>query len=47
VDVVGTLGYYGAKSLGLSNKPAQKWIVQEALRIIDDYQVDWILSGRR
>jgi alpha-galactosidase len=39
-----SLGYYGAQSLCLSNRPAQKWIVQEALRIIDDYQVDWILQ---
>ncbi|MEO7145208.1 MAG: glycoside hydrolase family 36 protein [Bryobacteraceae bacterium] len=36
--------YYGAMSLCLSNQPAQDWIVQQALHIIDDYNVDWMLQ---
>ena len=36
--------YYGAKGLCLSHQPAQDWIVQQAIRIIDDYHVDWILQ---
>jgi hypothetical protein len=37
-------GYHGAVSLCLSNQPAQDWIVQQAIRMIDDYHVDWILQ---
>jgi alpha-galactosidase len=40
----GTEGYYGAQSLCLSNRPTQKWIIQEALRMIDSYKLDWILQ---
>jgi len=36
--------YFGAKSLCLSNKPTQDWVVQEGIRIIDEYKVDWILQ---
>jgi len=36
--------YFGAVGLCLSNQPAQDWIVQEAIRMIDDYHVDWILQ---
>jgi Alpha-galactosidase len=39
-----TYYYFGAQSLCLSNKPTQDWLVQEAIRIIDDYCVDWILQ---
>jgi alpha-galactosidase len=39
-----TYGYFGAKSLCLSNKATHDWVVQEAIRIIDDYNVDWILQ---
>jgi len=37
-------GYFGAGSLCLSNQATQNWVIQQALRIIDDYQVDWILQ---
>jgi alpha-galactosidase len=37
-------GYFGAASLCLSNLPAQQWLIQQALHIIDDYHVDWILQ---
>ena len=36
--------YFGAKSLCLSNHPAQDWLIQEAIRMIDEYHVDWILQ---
>jgi alpha-galactosidase len=36
--------YFGAKGLCLAHKPAQDWIVQQAVRIIDDYHVDWIVQ---
>src|SRR5579883_2304921 len=37
-------GYHGANSLCLSNQPTRDWLIQQALHIIDDYQVDWILQ---
>lgn len=37
-------GYFGASSLCLSNQPARDWLVQQAIRMIDDYGVDWILQ---
>ena len=37
-------GYYGARSLCLSHRPVRDWIVAEALRMIDEYKVDWILQ---
>ena len=36
--------YFGAVSLCLSNQDTQKWVIQQALHIIDDYHVDWILQ---
>jgi hypothetical protein len=36
--------YFGATGICLSNKPTQDWIVQQAIRMIDDYHVDWILQ---
>jgi alpha-galactosidase len=36
--------YFGAKSLCLSNQPAQDWLIQEGIRMIDQYHVDWILQ---
>jgi hypothetical protein len=36
--------YFGATGLCLSNQPTQDWIVQQAIRMIDDYHVDWILQ---
>jgi hypothetical protein len=39
-----TYGYHGAVSLCLSNRPTKEWLIEEAVRMIDDYQVDWILQ---
>ncbi len=36
--------YFGAESLCLSNQPAQDWLIREAIRMIDEYHVDWILQ---
>ena len=36
--------YFGAKPLCLSNQPTQDWLVQEGIRMIDEYHVDWILQ---
>jgi alpha-galactosidase len=36
--------YFGARGLCLAHKPAQEWIVKEAIRMIDEYHVDWILQ---
>ncbi len=36
--------YFDSVSLCLSNQPTQDWIVAQAVRIIDDYNVDWILQ---
>jgi alpha-galactosidase len=36
--------YFGARSLCLSNQPAQDWLIQEGIRMIDEYHVDWILQ---
>jgi alpha-galactosidase len=36
--------YFGAQSLCLSNQPTQQWVVQQALSMIDNYNVDWILQ---
>lgn len=43
VASVNTL-YYGASSLCLAHRPVRDWITSEAIRIIDDYGVDWILQ---
>jgi alpha-galactosidase len=37
-------GYHGANSLCLSNQPTQEWLIQQGIRMIDDYSVDWILQ---
>jgi hypothetical protein len=37
-------GYYGAVSLCLSNQDTRNWVIRQALHIIDDYRVDWILQ---
>jgi len=39
-----TYGYFNALSLCLSHQPVRQWLVQEAVRMIDDYGVDWILQ---
>src|SRR5262249_12122123 len=36
--------YFGALSLCLSNRPTREWLVAEAIRMIDDYGVDYILQ---
>jgi len=36
--------YYGATSLCLSNLPARDWLVDQTVRMIDDYNIDWILQ---
>ncbi|MFN7924340.1 MAG: glycoside hydrolase family 36 protein [Bryobacteraceae bacterium] len=36
--------YLGAESLCLAHRPAREWIVQQIIRVIDDYNVDWILQ---
>lgn len=36
--------YFGAKGLCLSHKPVQEWLIQEIVRMIDEYKVDWILQ---
>lgn len=36
--------YFNSLPLCLSHKPAQAWIVQQAIRMIDEYKVDWILQ---
>jgi alpha-galactosidase len=37
-------GYHGAASLCLAHQPARDWVVQQAIRLIDEYHVDWILQ---
>ncbi len=36
--------YHGALSLCLSNQATQDWIIQQAIQMIDNYNVDWILQ---
>jgi alpha-galactosidase len=36
--------YYDAKSLCLGHQPVRDWITQEAVRMIDEYNVDWIVQ---
>ncbi len=36
--------YFGASPLCLSNQATQDWLVQEGIRMIDEYHVDWILQ---
>jgi alpha-galactosidase len=40
----GSYNYFGSRSLCLSNKPAQEWIIKQALNMIDNYGVDWIIQ---
>jgi len=37
-------GYFGAQSLCLSNQATRNWLVDQAVHLIDDYSVDWILQ---
>jgi alpha-galactosidase len=36
--------FHGGVSLCLSNQPTKDWLVAQAIRMIDDYRVDWILQ---
>ena len=36
--------FHGGVSLCLSNQPAKAWLVAQAIRMIDDYRVDWVLQ---
>ncbi|MBI3469747.1 MAG: alpha-galactosidase [Candidatus Solibacter usitatus] len=36
--------YFGGHSLCLAHRPVRDWVIQQALRMIDDYAVDWILQ---
>src|ERR1041384_6286200 len=36
--------YFGAQSLCLSNQATQEWLIAQAIRMIDEYHVDWILQ---
>ena len=37
-------GYFEALSLCLSHQPVKQWLIEEAVRMIDEYNVDWILQ---
>lgn len=36
--------YFGAKPLCASHRPVKEWIIQEMIRVIRDYGVDWVLQ---
>jgi len=36
--------YHGAKSLALAHKPVQDWVIEQGVRIIRDFNVDWVLQ---
>jgi hypothetical protein len=36
--------YHGADSLCPSHAPARQWVIDEAVRVIEEYNVDWILQ---
>ena len=36
--------YFGAASLCLAHQPAKEWVIGQAIRMIDEYGVDWILQ---
>ena len=36
--------YFNSVSICLSNEPARKWLVYQIVRVIDDYNVDWLLQ---
>lgn len=37
-------GYFGADSICLSHQPVRNWIISETVRMIDEYNVDWLLQ---
>jgi alpha-galactosidase len=40
----GNHSFHGGVALCLAHKPAREWLVEQAIRMIDDYGVDWILQ---
>jgi alpha-galactosidase len=36
--------YFGAVSICFAHRPVRDWIIAEAVRMIDEYNVDWILQ---
>jgi hypothetical protein len=36
--------YFGADSICLAHRPVREWVLREALRIIEEFDVDWILQ---
>jgi hypothetical protein len=39
-----TYNYFDAYSLCLSHEPVKEWVIDQAIRLIDEYNVDWILQ---
>ncbi len=39
-----TYHYFNAESICLSHRPVRDWIIGETVRMIDDYNIDWILQ---
>lgn len=40
----GNHSFHGGVALCLAHKPAREWLIEQAIRMIDDYGVDWILQ---
>jgi hypothetical protein len=40
----GNDSFHGGTAICLANRPTREWIVAQAIRMIDDYGVDWILQ---
>jgi alpha-galactosidase len=36
--------YFGAKPLCAAHRPAREWVIREAIRVIREYGVDWVLQ---
>ncbi|MEK7403541.1 MAG: alpha-galactosidase [Acidobacteriota bacterium] len=37
-------GYHGARALCLAHEPVQEWLIEQAQRLIEEYNVDWVLQ---
>jgi len=37
-------GYFDAYSLCLAHQPVREWLIQQAIRMIDEYRLDWFLQ---
>lgn len=37
-------GYFGAVGVCLSHRPAREWVIGEILRLVREYNVDWLLQ---